>query len=379
MIRNNLNWCLVLAIATGLSSTCLFADPGSPAKSDGSGAAAAISARELERLLVRESNGEPPSAPAFPFDAAAAKKYQLDYATWLRVPTSIRNHVGQEFVLVPPGQFLMGSPVDEPGHATTSYDETQHLVGLTQPFYLARHETTVRQFRAFVEQTKYVTDGERNDGGHAHDELAVWQHRAGTNWRRPGYAGPFSLADNHPVVHVSHTDAVAFCRWLNDNNNGTDSVHYDLPREAEWEWACRAGAATRFWWGDAVDASGKVVNVGDAKLREVHPQWPRVVMPMNDGHAFPAPVGTYRANAFGLHDMLGNVWEFCSTRFGKYPTEFTVDPRDLAPDRGFAVRGGGWSNTPQDARCATRNADPPHFCHSNLGFRVAIKLDLTSR
>ena len=98
-------------------------------------------------------------------------------------------------------------------------------------------------------------------------------------------------------------------------------------------------------------------------------------MPMNDGHAFPAPVGTYRANAFGLHDMLGNVWEFCSTRFDKYPTELTTNPGDLAPDRGFAVRGGGWSNTPQDARCATRNADPPHFCHSNLGFRVAIKLN----
>lgn len=370
MSRTKHDWPWALAIVAMIWSSGVFADPGSPAKPVE--AAATISAAELAKLLARDRNGAPPSAPQFPFDAAAAKKYQQDYATWLGVPTSIRNSAGQELVLVPPGQFLMGSPVDEPGHATTSYDETRHPVRLTQAFYLARHETTVGQFRAFVERTQYVTDGERNDGGHAHDELAEWKHRPGTNWRRPRFAGPFSLADQHPVVHVSHTDAAAYCRWLNENS--VVSVRYTLPTEAEWEWACRAGAATRFWWGDAIDASGKVANVGDAKLREVHPKWPREVMPMNDGHAFPAPVGSYRANAFGLHDMLGNVWEFCSTRFGRYPTELTTDPGDLSSDRGFAVRGGGWSNTPNDARCATRNADPPHFCHSNLGFRVAIKL-----
>ena len=372
MIQEKRDWCWVLAIAVMAWSSSVSADPGPPAKTDRT--AATISAAELAKLLACDRIGAPPSAPHFPFDAVAAKKYQQDYAMWLGVPTSIRYFAGQEFVLVPPGQFLMGSPADEPGHATTNYDETQHPVRLTQAFYLARHETTVGQFRAFVERTQYVTDGERNDGGNVHDELAVWQHRPGTNWRRPGYAGPFLLADNHPVGHVSHTDAVAHCRWLNEN--GVDAVRYTLPTEAEWEWACRAGSATRFWWGDAVDASGKVANVGDAKLREVHPKWPREVMPMNDGHAFPAPVGSFRANAFGLHDMLGNVWEFCSTRFGKYPAELTTNPGDLAPDRGFAVRGGGWSNIPNDARCATRNADPPHFCHSNLGVRVAIKLNV---
>jgi sulfatase modifying factor 1 len=108
----------------------------------------------------------------------------------------------------------------------------------------------------------------------------------------------------------------------------------------------------------------------------VHPGWPRTVMPMNDGHAFLAPTGSYRANAFGLYDMLGNVWEFCSTRAGRYPARPVTDPGDADARRGFAVRGGGWSNSAADVRCATRNADPPHFGHSNLGFRVAVQLPL---
>jgi formylglycine-generating enzyme required for sulfatase activity len=95
---------------------------------------------------------------------------------------------------------------------------------------------------------------------------------------------------------------------------------------------------------------------------------------MDDGHAFLAPVGSYRANAFGLHDMLGNVWEFCATRYGPYPPKPAADPGDLDKKRGFAVRGGGWSNVAADVRCASRNADPPHFGHSNLGFRIAATL-----
>ena len=92
----------------------------------------------------------------------------------------------------------------------------------------------------------------------------------------------------------------------------------------------------------------------------------------NTGKARAYPVKQLLPNAWGLYDMLGNVWEFCSTHAGPYRTEPAVDPRHLDEKRGFAVRGGGWSNVPADARCATRNADPPHFCHSNLGFRVAI-------
>ena len=324
-------------------------------------------AERILALLLKLPPSALPAAPAFPFDAGKAARYQKEYAEAAGLPLSFRNRRGLTFVLVPPGTFLMGSPEDEPGR---SAGERQFRVTLTHPFYLAKHETTVGQFRAFVEETKYITDVEKKGGGHAHDAKAVWQHTPGTSWRKPGYAGPCTQRDDHPVVHVSHADSKAFCHWLGDRHG----LVFDLPTEAQWEWAARAGSGTRFWWGADEDTTGKVINAGDRALKKVHPDWPRMIMPMDDGHAYCAPVGSYRANAFGLHDMLGNVWEFCSSRHGPYPREETTDPGDLGTRESYAVRGGGWSNVAADCRCAMRNSDPPHFGHSNLGFRVAIVL-----
>lgn len=315
----------------------------------------------------------PPKEPAFPFTPTSARTYQKAYADWLGLPLERQNDLGMTFVLIPPGTFRIGSPADEQGRNLSGYDEMPCTVTLTQPFYLSKHETTVGQFRQFVKATNYVTDIEKTGGGNAHDDKAVWKHRSGTTWLKPGFAGPFDLKDNHPVVHISHTDSLAFCAWLQKQSKKAGHQH-GLPTEAQWEWACRAGSATRFWWGADEDATGKAANVGDRSLKKVHPAWPRSIMPMDDGHAFLAPVGSYSANTFGLHDMLGNVWEFCSTRYGPYPKDRAVDPGDLDMKRGFAVRGGGWSNIAADVRCASRNADPPHFGHSNLGFRVAIRV-----
>src|SRR5262249_30337137 len=159
------------------------------------------------------------------------------------------------------------------------------------------HETTVGQFRRFVTETKYVTDIEKKGGGNAHDAKAEWKHRPGTNWLKPGFAGPFELKDEHPVVHISHTDSRRFCHWL-QQRTGLDGLNFDLPTEAQWEWACRAGSAARYWWGPDEDTTGKVANVGDRRLKAVHPDWPRTIMAMDDGHAFLAPVGSYRPNGF---------------------------------------------------------------------------------
>ncbi len=328
--------------------------------------------KRLNKLQTTAPAGSPPAAPSFPFNADAARTYQKAYADWLGLPLEWTNDLGMTFVLVPPGAFQMGSPADEPGHNLSGYDESpRHAVMLTKAFYLSKHETTVAQFRRFVEMTKYATDVEKTGGGNAHDDKAEWKHRPGTNWKKPFIAAKFDLADGHPVVHVSWTDSTAFCKWL-EKETKVDGPKFDLPTEAQWEWACRAGTGDRFWWGPDEDKTGKVANVGDKSLKNLHPNWPRTIMPMDDGHAFLAPVGTYRANGFGLQDMLGNVWEFCSTKFGPYPKNAVTDPTAGDPKRGYAVRGGGWSNVAADVRCASRNADPPHFGHSNLGFRVAV-------
>jgi formylglycine-generating enzyme required for sulfatase activity len=321
----------------------------------------------------------PPAAPEFPFDSQAARRYQQEYAKAAGEPLEFTNALGMKFILIPPGTFTMGSPADEQGRKD---DERQHTVTLTRGFYLGQHEVTVGQFRKFVEATRYVTDIEKNGGGHAHDARAVWEHHPGTSWRKPGYAGPHEQQGDHPVVHVSHADARAFCAWLDKAAKTGDPPFargYALPTETQWEWACRAGSGTRFCWGDDEDTGGKVANVGDQSLKRVHPEWPRSIMPMDDGHAFVAPVGSYRANAFGLCDMLGNVWEFCGSRHGSYRDEPATDPGDLGDKESFSVRGGGWSNVAADCRSATRNADPPHFGHSNLGFRVAIPLPAAPR
>lgn len=321
-----------------------------------------------------------PAVPTFPFTAAVASQYQQAYAKSVGLPVEFTNSLGMKFVLVPPGTFLMGSPDDEPGRNPGEFDEgPRHEVTITKPFYLGKHEVSFGQFERFVAATKYVTDGERTGGGHAHDDKAEWKHRPGTHWRKPGYAGPFEQDSQHPVVHVSHADAMAFCGWLSRQTSGPISltetrIRIDLPTEAQWEWACRAGSGARYSWGADEDSSGKLANVGDRALTRVHPDWPRLVMSMDDGHAFVAPVGSYQPNGFGLHDMIGNVWEFCSSRYGPYSQASVTVPEGGDENRGFAVRGGGWSNAPRDVRCAARNADPPHFCHSNLGFRVALSL-----
>lgn len=337
------------------------------------------SLRDLEERLAavqgRKASEPAPAAPHFRFDPDTAGRYQRAYASWLGLPLEWTSDLGMTFVLVPPGTFPMGSPPEEPGHNAGGYDETLHPVRLTRPFYLSQYETSVALFRRFVQATGYRTDTEKNGGGHAHDDKAVWEHRPGTSWLKPGFACPFDLKDTHPVVHVSHADSRQFCLWLQEQVKAP-GLTFDLPTEAQWEWACRAGSGSRYWWGADEDRTGRVANVGDQSLKRLHPAWLRTIMPMDDGHPFLAPVGSYQPNAFGLCDMLGNVWEFCATRYGPYPRELVTDPVEGDPKRGFAVRGGGWSNTAHDVRCASRNADPPHFGHSNLGFRVAIQLPL---
>jgi formylglycine-generating enzyme required for sulfatase activity len=169
-------------------------------------------------------------------------------------------------------------------------------------------------------------------------------------------------------VNVSWNDAVAFCDWL----SRVERKAYRLPTEAEWEYACRAGAATRYSSGDDPETVASVGNVADATAKKEYPDWTWTIA-ARDGYVYTAPVGRFRANAFGLYDMHGNVWEWCqdwddTEYYRRSPLD---DPVCTTRTTRRVIRGGGWDNAPRDYRSAVRNWHTPGPPGNILGFRVA--------
>jgi hypothetical protein len=185
------------------------------------------------------------------------------------------------------------------------------------------------------------------------------------------------------VSNVSWADAVAFCQWLSERENTT----YRLPTEAEWEFACRAGTTTWYASGDRDETLAAVANLADAALREKHPaiEWTE---PWNDGFAYTAPTGRFQPNAFGLHDMHGNAWEWCADWYE--PTYYrrapVVDPRGPefreGRDQGYyhVFRGGGWDNYPGFCRSADRYSSHSATIRTDwAGFRVVREVPVQNR
>ncbi len=213
---------------------------------------------------------------------------------------------------------------------------------MSQPFYLDVHEVTVGQFRIFVTETGTPTEAETNGKG-AQDARSGAYH-AERNWRNPR----FEQAENEPVCCIAWNDAQQFCAWLSRREGQT----YRLPTDAQWEYACRAGTTTAAHFG-----SGPMVQANFAAL----------------GLNRTTRVGSYPANAFGLHDMLGNVWEWCQDGRRPYDTPDVVDPvgPGAAGER-RVVRGGGWATTRDRNWTAHCAVDAPGRGHNANGFRVAL-------
>ena len=152
----------------------------------------------------------------------------------------IKNSLGMKLVYIPPGKFTMGSPETEAGREA---QETPHEVELTKGFYMSASEVTVGQFKQFVADTKFRTDGERDGkGAYGINEAGkIEEMHARFTWKSPG----FEQTNDHPVVNVSWSDAEAFCKWLSEKEKKT----YRLPTEAEWEYACRGGTQTAYVHG----------------------------------------------------------------------------------------------------------------------------------
>jgi formylglycine-generating enzyme required for sulfatase activity len=172
------------------------------------------------------------------------------------------------------------------------------------------------------------------------------------------------------VVNVSWNDAVAFCDWLSKE----EGESYRLPTEAEWEYSCRAGRATRHFSGDDPETLAEIGNVADATVKEKFPNWSWPIK-ARDGYTFTAPVGRFQPNAFGLFDMHGNVGEWCAdwydaNYYAKLPSP-AVDPHNLFQSESRVARGGGWRHYLRYCRSGCRGGSTPDTRDNYLGFRVA--------
>lgn len=257
-------------------------------------------------------------------------------------------------VTIPGGSFSMGSSpsdissvVSEGAKAENIQREAPQHDVMVQPFAMSVTEVTRDQFEAFVREDGYAVLG--NCVGNVNGNIET-----NLGWRQPG----FNQDGNHPVVCVNWDDAKAYARWLS-RKTGKD---YRLPTEAEWEYAARAGTATTRYWGMDSRSSGcSYANVADSTFQ------------CNDGFATTAPVAQFQANAFGLNDMLGNVWEWTEDC---YNASYNGAPADgsawLTGDCSLRVaRGGAWISPLWEVRFAGRfwlsAAERFHI----LGFRVS--------
>ncbi|WP_346840054.1 formylglycine-generating enzyme family protein [Microbulbifer sp. SAOS-129_SWC] len=279
-------------------------------------------------------------------------------------------------VVLPGGTFEQGSPDSEPRHQDR--EGPVHKVHL-QTFALGRFEVTVAQFRTFVEQTGYLTDAERDVPAFGQAAPGCFSHQqagkpsagwvAGRSWRDPGFA----QADTHPVVCVSWNDASAYVAWLRDQTG----LNYRLPTESEFEYAQRAGKRTPYAWPDDSELCVRA-NHGDKSLRSVLPDLKSETTSCNDGHAFSAPVGNYEPNAFGLHDIVGNVSEWTEDCWHETYQDAPSDGRSWeasakAECRGRVLRGGDFMSPTAQLRSANRTWIPESFRTYHVGFRVALE------
>ncbi len=272
--------------------------------------------------------------------------------------------IGLRLRLVPAGDFLRGSL---PSDADSQDDERpRKLVTISKPFYLGTHEVTVGQFRRFVSETKR----DMGKGFGYNSKTRTFVFGASSNWTNPG----FDQTEDHPVVNVSWNDAVAFCEWLSRKEGGK----YRLPTEAEWEYACRAGAATRWAHGDEPAGLDRFGNIADQSVKPLLPA-PHAAA-WNDGFPLTAPVGAFLPNNFGLFDMHGNVWEWCSDGYAAdaYNSKIVDDPQGPKNSRFNVVRGGSWFSEASHARAADRSAYEPGHRNVMIGFRVVREVEATS-
>ncbi len=265
-----------------------------------------------------------------------------------------------EMVVIPAGAFDMGTHFT---FAESPNETPQHPISIAQPLAMAKGEISRGQFAAFVKESRYATA----DGCWI-PVKDKWKFDSGRSWRNPG----FPQQDAHPVVCVSWNDAQAYAAWL----SGKTGKDYRLPSEAEWEYAVRAGSSTPRPWGNNPNLACEFANVRDYSGQKETPGLAPVPHKCSDNHPYTAPVGSFKANDFGLFDMIGNAYEWTQ--------DCANDDYKGAPSNGSAWtqgdckkkihRGGSWASPMSMSRSAARRAEVPASKSSHLGFRVVSTL-----
>ena len=294
-----------------------------------------------------------PDCPGWPFDAREARRRQQAVGGPNALSIPLADGLALELVRIPTGEFVMGQ-------ADGCLDERPPCrVRIAAPFWLGRFEVTNEQFALFDPS---------HDSGLEHGDYIQFG---------PGERGWTLSRPKQPVVRVSWRRAMAFCQWL----SARTGRRFTLPTEAQWEYACRAGTATPWWYGTPDTDFAPFANVSDATHQAIDPfGWsgrPQVIPPwrpadtrFNDHSRVSAPVGSYKANPWGLCDMHGNVAEWTLSACRPYPYG-EDDGRNEPTAKGKkAVRGGSWYDRPDRCRSAFRQSYLPDQAVYDVGFRV---------
>ncbi|MBI5923240.1 MAG: formylglycine-generating enzyme family protein [Betaproteobacteria bacterium] len=339
-------WQETETVATGAYKAYLEAYP--------KGSHAAIAQNKLNAL---QSGGVPAAVPAVPAGVPAVP------ATDARQPGKTFRDCDDcpEMVVIPAGSFQMGSSNSEAGRYPS--EDPIHKVTLARDFALGKTHITRGQFSRFVRATGH------DAGGKCYTfENGNYMERSERSWRDPG----FEQKDDHPAVCVNWSDAKAYVEWLSRKTG----KNYRLPSEAEWEYAARAGTATARYWGDNPDQACSYANVMDSAGKEKVPGVNWESHNCSDGYAYTSPAASFKPNAFGLYDMIGNAWEWTedcwNENYTGAPTDGSAWKHGECLKR--VLRGGSWYYTPRYARSATRYRFLATFRNYIYGFRIASSL-----
>lgn len=325
-----------------------------------------VPVEEKPAVAANGWHGWPADAPKpaiAPFDAAQAKKHQEAWAAYLKVPVEYTNSIGVKFVLIPPGEFMMGStpaeietalksigPVEGNEQLFTRSEAPKHKVILTQPIYLGVNEVTQAEY----EQVIGTNPSYCAAMGQGKDRVAGME------------------TASHPVEMVSWNDAAEFCATLSkqaqlkpfyfragETVTPLDGTGYRLPTEAQWEFACRAGTTTKYWIGDKDEDLTSAGWFGANSGQRTH------------------AAGELKANPFGLYDIHGNIWEWVEdwwgpNYYGEFQEQPAINPGGPSSAGSRVVRGGCWGPDASHCRSSHREESGPG---RSVGFRVSLAVD----